>query len=349
MLPWILTNWFNVSNTAPEGVNPDSVKWSFYIGALVFILAILWTVIKSKEYSPEELESFEENKEKETFIKEYKDESEIIENGKKQMRRGGLVLLMGSMLTLFLSRQDLQKELYIVSFGAMAFGFLLIASGLLQRNKNYKNGFVTIMNDFQEMPSTMKQLAGVQFFSWFALFSMWIYATAAVTAHIYGTTDTSSDLYNQGANWVGVCFAVYNGVAAAIAFLIPVLAKKTSRKTAHAICLVLGAIGLSSIFIIQSPNLLILSMIGIGIAWASILSMPYAILTGALPANKMGYYMGVFNFFIVIPQLVAAAILGFFIARFFGGEAIYAMLIGGVSLIIAAILTMRVEDKDDQN
>jgi maltose/moltooligosaccharide transporter len=224
---------------------------------------------------------------------------------------------------------------------------LLIISGIMQRSGRYDNGFVTMMNDLQDMPHTMKQLAWVQFFSWFALFAMWIYTTAAVTSHIYGTSDTTSALYNEGANWVGVAFATYNGVAALVAFAIPVLAKKTSRRIAHAICLVFGALGLLSIFVISDPRLLLGSMIGVGIAWASILSMPYAILTGSLPPSKMGYYMGVFNFFIVIPQIVAAAILGFFVGRFFGGQAIYALLVGGASLVLAALLTLRVEDRDD--
>jgi maltose/moltooligosaccharide transporter len=193
----------------------------------------------------------------------------------------------------------------------------------------------------------MRQLAWVQFFSWFALFAMWIYTTAAVTGHLYGTHDTTSALYNEGANWVGVCFGAYNGIAALVAFLIPVLAKRTSRKIAHAACLVAGGLGLLSIFVITNPLFLLGSMVGVGIAWASILSMPYAILTGSLPPSKMGYYMGVFNFFIVIPQIVAAAILGFFVGRFFSGEAIYALLIGGMSLVVAAMLTLRVEDQDD--
>jgi maltose/moltooligosaccharide transporter len=154
-------------------------------------------------------------------------------------------------------------------------------------------------------------------------------------------------LYNDGANWVGVCFAAYNGVAAIVAFGIPVLARKTSRRWAHAICLVCGALGLLSIFIISDPKYLLGSMVGVGIAWASILSMPYAILTGALPPSKMGYYMGVFNFFIVIPQIVAAAVLGFIVGRFFGGHAIDALLVGGASLVLAAVLTLRVKDEDD--
>ncbi|MCL7968814.1 MAG: MFS transporter, partial [marine benthic group bacterium] len=223
----------------------------------------------------------------------------------------------------------------------------LVLSGWMQYGGRHDTGFVTIMNDFQDMPPTMKQLAWVQFFSWFALFAMWIYTTAAVTSHIYGTTDPTSALYNEGANWVGVAFAAYNGVAALVAFAIPVLAKRTSRKIAHVVCLLFGAAGLLSVFAIGDPRMLLGSMVGIGIAWASILSMPYAILTGSLPPSKLGYYMGVFNFFIVIPQIVAAAILGFIVGRFFGGEAIYALLIGGISFILAALLTFRVDDVDD--
>jgi maltose/moltooligosaccharide transporter len=176
---------------------------------------------------------------------------------------------------------------------------------------------------------------------------MWIYTTAAVTSHVYHTTDTGSALYNEGANWVGVCFGAYNGIAAIAAFAIPVLARKTSRKAAHAICLMCGALGLLSIFVVSDPRLLLGSMLGVGIAWASILSMPYAILTGALPPSKMGYYMGVFNFFIVIPQIVAATLLGLVVGRFFAGQAIAAELVGGGSLVIAAVLSLRVTDEDD--
>jgi maltose/moltooligosaccharide transporter len=194
----------------------------------------------------------------------------------------------------------------------------------------------------------MKQLAWVQFFSWFALFAMWIYTTAGVTLHIYHTSDTTSAVFNEGANWVGVLFAVYNGIAALVAFLIPMLARATSRKAAHAICLLLGAAGFLSIWLITDRWYLLASFVGVGIAWASILSMPYAILTGSLPPSKMGYYMGVFNFFIVIPQITAAALLGFVVKHFFGGQAIYALLVGGCSLVLAALLTVRVQDEDGE-
>ncbi len=345
-LPWLLTEQFGVSNEAPRGIIPDSVRLSFYLGAAVFFVAVLWTVIRSKEYSPEEMALFEDNQEREDQATVRRTADEYAVNGTRQLRIGWVLLAVGAVVSYVLARQDLYQVM-ILSAGIGVVGVLLILSGLMQRGGKYDNGFVTILNDFQDMPHTMKQLAWVQFFSWFALFAMWIYTTAAVTSHIYGTTDTTSALYNEGANWVGVGFGAYNGVAAAVAFAIPVLAKRTSRKIAHAICLVFGALGLLSIFLIPDPRYLLGSMVGVGIAWASILSMPYAILTGSLPPSKMGYYMGVFNFFIVIPQIVAAAILGFFVGRFFGGQAIYALLVGGASLVLAALLTLFVDDRDD--
>ena len=196
------------------------------------------------------------------------------------------------------------------------------------------------------MPKTMLQLAVVQFFSWFALFSMWIYTTPAITSYIYHTTDTTSALYNEGANWVGVLFAFYNGFAALIAFLLSPLAKLTNRKIVHSISLIFGGIGLISIYYIKTPEILIFSMIGVGFAWASILSMPYAILTGALPQNKMGFYMGVFNFFIVIPQIVAASLWGYIITHFFNNQPIFALVLGGISFIIASIMVYFVKDVD---
>ena len=205
---------------------------------------------------------------------------------------------------------QLSKDLYILGVGIAIVGSLFILASF-SRKKGADNGFVHIMTDLLRMPKTMKQLAYVQFFSWFAMFSMWIYATSGVTSHIYGTSDPTSELYNEGADWVGFLMGIKFLVAALVAFLIPVLAKHTNRRVTHLVCLSLGGIGLISYYFVSNPDYLLLSMIGVGIAWASILSIPYALLTGSLPANKMGYYMGVFNFFIVIPQIVAASILGF--------------------------------------
>ncbi|MBE9490565.1 MAG: MFS transporter [Bacteroidetes bacterium] len=346
-LPELMT-FIGVSNTAAEGVIPDTVKYSFYIGGAAFLIAVLWTVFKSKEYSPEEMKAFEEH-EKGDFLKEDRDEAWYYANGKSHISNGTIVLLIGLIATYAVYHFELKKDLYVLTIGLISLGGIaLLISGLLQSKNRIKNGYVTIINDFQSMPNVMKQLAWVQFFSWFALFSMWIYTTGAVTEHIYATTDTTSEAYNTGANQVGAMFANYNIIAAAVAFLLPVLARKTSRKFTHFLALVAGGLGLMSIYFITNPttfNLEWLPMIGVGIAWASILSIPYAMLSGALPASKMGYYMGVFNFFIVIPQLVAASILGFLISKFFDSQPVYALLIGGVSMIVAGLLSLRVNDK----
>lgn len=348
-LPDILTG-LGVANTAPKGIVPDSVKYSFYIGGAVFLLAVLWTVFRSKEYSPEEMKAFEEAENKDTLIRENKPDSWFVSNGRSHFKKGMVALAIGALFTYLIYDYDLKKDLYVLSMGLIGVGGLaLIISGWMQKNNRTHNGFVTIMNDFQYMPKVMKQLAWVQFFSWFALFSMWIYTTDAVTEHIYNTTDTTSKIYNLGANQVGEMFANYNIIAAAVAFLLPVFARMTSRKFTHFLALVFGGLGLMSLYFISNPTSFTiewLPMIGVGIAWASILSIPYAMLSGALPASKMGYYMGVFNFFIVIPQLVAASILGFLVSRFFDNHPIYALLIGGASMILAGVLTLFVKDKE---
>lgn len=292
-LPWMLTNWLDVSNTAPAGVVPDSVRYAFYIGAGALFLAVLWTVVTTREYSPEELASFER-------------------------KTPGMVAAKDR--------------------GSTAPGETVSGRGALSRLLR------DLHRDFRDMPVTMRQLAVTQFFSWFALFAMWIYATAAVTATHFGTSDTGSSAYNAGANWVGVLFAAYNGFAALVAFAIPLLVARVGRRGAHGVCLLLGAAGLGSFLVIQDPRWLLLSMLGVGVAWASILSMPYAILSVSLPAAKMGVYMGIFNFFIVIPQLLAAGILGVMLETFFSGEAINALLIGSVSLVLAALSLLRVVD-----
>lgn len=344
-LPYMLTNWLNIPNTAPEGQIAPSVQWAFYIGAAVFFLAVLWTVLHSREYSPEEMAQFEENEEV-AYEKEAHTGEEYAANGRRQATIGVIALVAGAALFYGLTEWELDKQLFIFAGMVALAGVLALVSGIFQIRGSNKNVLVTIVNDFQYMPKTMKQLAVVQFFSWFALFAMWIYTTAGVTSHIYGTTDTTSQAYNDGADLVGVWFAMYNGVCFLVAFLIPMLAKLTSRKVTHMICLTLGGLGLLSIYFIKNPMLGYVSMVGVGIAWASILSVPYAMLAGSLPPAKMGYYMGVFNFFIVIPQLVAAALLGGLIGAFFNSEPIYALVIGGASMILAGLFSLLVDDKD---
>ncbi len=281
-LPYVLTNWFGVSNVTVAGEVPLNVLLSFMIGAGVLITTILITVIGTKEYSPEEME----------LINKDQDEEEEIEE----------------------------------------------SSSLLN-----------IFSDFKKMPKTMRQLSWVQFFSWFALFGMWVFTVPAIAHHFYGCAldDTASADYQKAGDWVGVIFGVYNGVAAIFAFFLPYIALKVGRKRTHSLALTIGALGLLSIYFMPDQNWLILSMVAVGVGWASILAMPYAILAGSIPAKKMGIYMGIFNFFIVIPQIINALIGGPVIKYFYGGNPIFALVASGVSMLIAAYLVKRVHDVDD--
>ncbi len=342
-LPYMFNNWFGISNTAPEGEIAPSVMYSFYIGGTVFLLTVLWTVFKSEEYSPEELAQFEESK----IDIQDQGQFEIMTKvfGSNIFFRNGLfwlVLGLGSVSLVYYFGLD--KELYLLAGVAAFFGLLQIVAGALKANNQAENGFLEVMDDLYLMPPTMRQLAIVQFFSWFALFAMWIYTTSALTSHVIGTTDTGSKLYNDGADFVGVGFAVYNGIAALVGLSLARIKWNLSRKTIYMICLIGGGLGLTSVYFLENYEDMAYSMIGVGMAWAGILSMPYAILTGALPSQKMGVFMGIFNFFIVIPQLVAASILGFILKTYFDNEPIYALVIGGVSFFIAAGLVMLVKD-----
>jgi len=278
LLPYIFTKWLHFDNVAPAGQISPSLKYAFYTGGIIYFLAVLWTVIRTREYPPENLAEFEAEK---------------------------------------------------------------------QRTAGFWHGVRESFAGISSMPRTMRQLAVVQFFSWLALFSLWIYATPAITSHIYHTSDTTSKLYNEGADWVNVCFSVYNGVSALAALALPIIARATSRRVTHLLCLTAGGLGLISIYFVQSPQLLLVSMIGVGVAWASILSIPYAMLAGALPANKMGYYMGVFNFFIVLPQMVAGVTLGFLTKNVFHNEPVLTLVFGGCAMILSGLLTLRVHDADD--
>jgi maltose/moltooligosaccharide transporter len=344
VLPYLLTE-AGISNVALPGGIPDSVRYSFYIGAAIFFFTVAYTVFTTKEYSPSELKSFE------TAEQQQVDHSIITTPVATFYNKGMVWLLSGIILSSLLYyynathiESPLEKELYVLTFSIVTFGLIQLLSGLYWSGKK-KNGLVEVVNDLYKMPVTMKQLAVVQFFTWFALFSMWIYATPGLAQNLANTTDTSSKAYNEIGNWVGVLFAFYNGFSALFAFLLPVMAKKTGRPMTHLICLVAGGLGLISFFLFKDKYLLILSMAGVGLGWSSILSMPYSMLTAALPSNKMGVYMGIFNFFIVIPQILAATLLGFFTKHVFNGNAIYTIVLGGCLMIVAALFTLRIKVK----
>jgi|TARA_E500000178_G_scaffold15626_1_gene15094 maltose/moltooligosaccharide transporter len=281
-LPYILAEGFGWGKTAGEGEIPLNLIISFVVGAAILLGSILWTVVTTTEYSPEELEEFD---------------SEELEN------------------------EVVEEE---------------------------KPSLIHIFRDFASMPETMKQLGLVQFFSWFALFSMWVFTTPAIAEHVFGVAkgDTSSPLFQEAGNWVGVIFGVYNAVSAVFAFFLPKIAASMGRKKTHAISLILGGLGLISIYFIQDKYWLLLSMVGIGIAWASILAMPYAILAGSIPAKKMGVYMGIFNFFITFPQIVNGIIGGPIVKHLYGGQAIWALVTAGVFMLLGAWSVMRVNDVD---
>ncbi len=342
-LPYVLSNWFDVSNTPRVGqALPDSVKFSFYIGAAVLFLAVLITILTTREYSPEELASYATDN-KDTSVSAVK-LREIHSNKFKNF--SVLFGIVGLIIILLVHFFQMDLQIFILG-GLFLLISLLFALVYIFKNKNKSNGLTEIMTDLLRMPSTMGQLAIVQFFTWIALFSLWIYATPAITEYHYGTSDTKSALYNEGANWVGVLFGAYSLFAAMVAFALPVSAKYISRRLTHLIALIIGGLGLISMMWIKDPNWLLLSMLGVGIGWASILSMPYAMLTGSLPANKMGTYMGIFNFFIVLPQILAATILGSITKHLFNGHAIYTLVLGGGFMILAGVLTLIVKDKDD--
>jgi len=337
-LPYMMTNWFDVSNTAAPGVVPESVKLSFYWGGAIFLLAVLWTVFRTKEYSPEELAEFDAARPPEHVA-----EDTSLRPASKY-RNGGVVwAAIGVALWYWIMSNGLDKQLYVLAGCSVFFGVLQIIVSLLQNSNKTENGLYHIMHDLFHMPRVMRQLAVVQFFSWFALFAMWIYGTAAVTGHHYGTTDVTSAAYNNGADWVGVLFAAYNGFAALAAIAIPFVANRLGCRVCHLINMMIGGVGLISFFFIKDPTLLLLPMIGVGIAWASILSLPYALLSNNLPSHKMGIYMGIFNFFIVIPQLVAASVLGLILREFFDLQSIYGLVIGGVLMMIAGLAVLLVD------
>lgn len=211
-----------------------------------------------------------------------------------------------------------------------------------------KSAFAEIPGALAQMPTTMKQLAWVQVFTWLGLFCMWMFFGLTTAYHVFGAQSPADPQFDRGIEWSGWCFAIYSIVCFLVAFLLPRLAERLGRKLVHGISLVAGGLSLLGIALIHDPLSLQWTMIGVGIAWASILSMPYAILSGCLPDNRTGVYMGVFNLFIVIPEVIAALCFQPLVRHVFQNQPLYVVMMGGVSLLIAAALTARVEDKQEK-
>ena len=336
IFPFLLDH-LGVANVAPEGQLPDTVKWSFWAGAAALFLAVLWTVVTTREYSPEELASFGGEAVPD-------DAGPLRALAAKNYASAALWLVLGIVVAVLVEPFALQKEIYLLAGLLALYGVLSAVAIAMAKQGRAANMLSDIVGDFSGMPPVMKRLALVQFFSWSALFIMWINTTPVVTQYVYGSTDTASAAYNEGANWVNVLFTVYNGVAAVAALaLLPWLSRKFGQVTTHSICLMLGAAGFLMFFSVRDADALLVAEVGIGIAWASILAMPYAILASNLPQAKLGIYMGLFNVFVVIPQLLVATVMGTIMLRFFPGEPIWTMLFAAASWIVAALAMQRVK------
>ena len=334
--PWLLTNWLHIANTAPAGVIPPSVVWSFCLGGIAFLAAVDWTIATVREYSPEELEDF-------NVAATAEPADATVLDRRNCVREGTLLILAGAAFTYAIWSLSWYAGLYILTGSAMFYGMLQLAAAA-RAGQGRTGGMVEIVADLKAMPTTMKQLALVTMLTWFALYALFIYTTSAVTRFHFHASDPTSAIYNEGANWVGILMAVYNGVAALVAFLLPAIARRIGRVATHSVCLVIGGVGFISMYLIKDPTMLLVSMVAIGIAWASLLTIPYAILSSAVSHRKMGVYMGMFNLFLVIPQIIAAAVLGLLVKTTFGGAAIYAIVLGGVAMIVSGILMAFVKD-----
>ncbi|GLR48184.1 MFS transporter [Sphingomonas astaxanthinifaciens] len=337
LFPYLLEHW-GVSNVAATGNIPDTVRWSFWAGGAALFAAVMWTVLTTREYSPAEMRSFGE---------------ETLEGEGETMRalaaRNYLSSLLwavaGGVVIVAVAELGLEKEVYLLGALLIGYGLLSAIAIAFAKQGRPANMLGSIVGDFSGMPTVMKQLALVQFFSWSALFIMWINTTPVVAQNFFGASDAASPAYQEAGNWVGVLFAVYNGVAAIAALaLLPALANRIGKARTHAICLAAGALGYASFFFFKDPQHLLIAEIGVGIAWASILAMPYAILASSLPQAKLGTYMGLFNIFIVVPQLLVATVMGSIMKAFFPDQPIWTMAFAAGVMGLAALATLRVRE-----
>lgn len=339
VFPYLLDH-LGVTNVAPDGQIPDTVKYSFWFGGIALFASVLWTVLTTEEYSPAEMEAFDGPAEDSG--------STMRALAARSLGGAAIWILAGIIVTVVVEVMGLEKEVYLLGALLAAYGIASLLAIKLAKSGRDNNVLSHIVGDFSGMPDIMKKLALTQFFSWSALFIMWIYTTPVVAQYMFGSADPASAAYGKGGNWVGTLFAIYNGVAALAAlFVLPTLARKIGKVRTHILCLLAGAAGYASFLFIRDPNLLIISEIGVGIAWASILAMPYAILASTLPQSKLGIYMGLFNVFIVVPQLLVATVMGSILKTFFPTEPIWTMAFAAVVMALAALAMLRVKEASD--
>lgn len=341
LFPFLLDH-LGVANQAPAGTIPDTVRYSFWAGGAALLAAVAWTVLTTREYSPTELAGFGAA------------HAGIAAPASTALAArsplGGAVWIMaGALVAGAVEAWSLEKEVYLLAALLAAYGAATIAAILLARAGRGQAMLASIVGDFAGMPRLMRRLAVVQFFSWSALFIMWINTTPVVAQRWFGTADAASAAFQDAGNWVGVLFSVYNGVAAVAALLVlPWLSRRMGQLRTHALCLLAGALGFAGFFLAATPEQLLLCEVGIGMAWASILAMPYAILASNLPQAKLGIYMGLFNVFVVLPQLLVATVLGSIMRAFFPGEPIWTMAFAAGTLVLAALVTLTLRAEQAQ-
>jgi maltose/moltooligosaccharide transporter len=328
-LPWMFAT-LGVSSHASPGEISLAVKYAFGVGATMMIAAVCWSAFATREFPPEMLEKFDGA-----------DLERDADRSPAKMRRHAFVWLALGFTGLFLAwLADVRAELYVLVFASLAYGaFLLVAS----RMKS-DNAFTTILGELDSMSASVRWLALVQFCSWFTLFAVFVYTTPAVARMQFGDSGPGTKGYEDAANWVGVLFATYNALAAGAAMIIPYFVRRYGIRSVHRVNLWIGSVGLLSMMLFREPEWLLVSMIGLGVAWASIIALPYAMLANSLPSRKMGVNIGIFNIFIVIPQLLAVGVLPLLLDVFGGGDASYALVIGAVGWFIAGVAVLHVKD-----
>ena len=338
IFPYLLEHW-GVANDVAPGQIPDTVRYSFWAGGVALFAAVMWTIVATREYSPEEVRSFEDGR------AEHDDDVTVRALASRTLTSSFLWVAAGAVVAAATEHFGLEKEVYLLGGLLIAYGLASIAGIQMAKGGRSSNMLSSIVGDFSGMPPLMKKLALAQFFSWSALFIMWINTTPVVAQFFFGSADANSAAYQEGGNWVGVLFATYNGVAAIAALtLLPFLGRRIGKVKTHIIGLLCGSAGYGSFFLFKDANHLLIAEIGVGIAWASILAMPYAILASNLPQKKLGIYMGLFNVFVVVPQLLVATVMGSIMKAFFPSEPIYTMAFAAAVMALAALAMTRISE-----